>query len=63
MVNDFIYMADKLSFYPQYLSVELSNLSSENNLEIFNKQAKELIIKFFHDSSNDLLKESIKKFA
>ena len=62
IIDDFIYMADKLKFYPKYLSDELSNLAVENNAQLFDKLCKELIIKLFSDSCNDLLKESVTKF-
>ena len=52
MINDFVFMSDKLNFYPPYLLSELSNITSENNTEVFNQQAKELIIRIFDDSSH-----------
>lgn len=63
MVNDFIYMADKLSFCPQYLPGELSNIASESNPDRFNKNAEELIIKLFNDSSDEILKTEIRNFT
>jgi len=62
MLDDFIYMSDKLSFYPQYLSSELLNITSQNNTDIFNKQAKSVIVKIFDDSCNEILKANSKIF-
>ena len=56
MINDFIFMGDRLNFYPLYLLTDLSSLAFENNTDVFNKQAKELIVKILNDSSNDILK-------
>ena len=59
MVNDFIFMGDKLKFYPSYLLADLANLASENGTDVFNRQAKELIAKISDDSSIEILKQAI----